>query len=57
MNKHIEEGRGSFCKNRGRYKNPYKKGTRAYDDFERGWLQALKRSPDSLLKKYWSASV
>jgi len=46
VNKHIEEGRVSFYKNRGRYKNPYKKGSRAYDDFERGWSQALKRSPD-----------
>lgn len=28
------------------YKNPYSSGTPEYNAFERGWTQALKRSPD-----------
>ncbi|WP_018991611.1 hypothetical protein [Aromatoleum toluclasticum] len=26
------------------YKNPYQPGTDAFNDFERGWVQALKRA-------------
>ncbi len=45
MNKYIEEGMKSFRKNKCRYKNPYKSGSDQYNDFERGWTQALKRTP------------
>lgn len=32
---------------RGKYKNPYARGTQEYNDYERGWMQALKRSSTS----------
>lgn len=50
MNKYIEEGMKSFRKNKSKYKNPYKPGSDEYNNFERGWSQALKRFPDQLLK-------
>jgi len=52
MNMCIKEGMKSFSKNKGKYINPYKSGSHEYNDFERGWSQALKRSSDRLLKKY-----
>lgn len=39
----VEEGMRYFRKNTG-YKNPYEFGTGAFNDFERGWVQALKRA-------------
>ena len=52
MNKYREEGRKSFHKNKGRYINPYELGSNQFNDFERGWTQALKRAPDRLWKRY-----
>lgn len=52
MNKSIKEGVKSFRENKGKYINPYKPGSDEYNDFERGWSQALKRSSDQLLRKY-----
>ena len=52
MNKCVNEGMKSFHKNKGKYNNPYKIGSNEYNDFERGWTQALKRSSNDLLNKY-----
>ena len=53
---HIREGGRSFYECKGRYINPYRNGSAQFNDFERGWTQALKRSPDQLLRKYQSAN-
>jgi len=51
MNRCIKEGEKAFIKSNGKkYINPYKLGSNEYNDYERGWMQALKRSPDSLWK-------
>ncbi len=54
MNKHIEEGGKSFHKNKGRYINPFRSGSVEFNDFERGWSQELKRSPEHLVREYWA---
>lgn len=41
-----QAGFNSYKEDRDAYKNPYPKGTDDYNMFERGWTQALKRSPD-----------
>jgi len=51
---HIQEGGRSFHECKGRYINPYRNGSAQFNDFERGWTQALKRSPDQLLREYQS---
>jgi hypothetical protein len=48
----IQEGGRCFHENKGRYINPYKQGSTQFNDFERGWSQALKRSPEQLLRDY-----
>lgn len=53
MNRYVREGGRSFYENQGRYINPYGIGTPEFNDFERGWSQALKRSPESLTSDYW----
>lgn len=52
MNKYIREGGRSFNENSGRYVNPYEQGSAEFNDFERGWTQALKRSPEELRMNY-----
>jgi len=52
MNRYTKEGMKSLRKNKGKYINPYKSGCDKYNDFERGWSQALKRSFEHLLKEY-----
>lgn len=42
MNKYVEEGKAMFNPKSVRYVNPYPKGTKEYNYFERGWTQALK---------------
>ena len=39
----VEEGAQHF-REQTSYRNPYKLGTSEFNDFERGWVQALKRS-------------
>ena len=39
----VTQGRKSYLANNGKMDNPYAFGTSEYDDFERGWVQALKR--------------
>ena len=55
MNKYIEEGGRTFHESKGRYINPYERGSNQYNNFERGWFQALKKSPDRLVKDYEAA--
>lgn len=45
----YKEGKESYFSNRGKYHNRYPLGSTEYDAFERGWSQALKKSPDLLL--------
>lgn len=52
MDRCIKEGMLSFHECKGKYNNPYRSGSSEYNDFERGWTQALKRSPNQLLKEY-----
>jgi hypothetical protein len=52
MNRCIKEGMNSFHDNKGKYINPYEIGSDEFNDFERGWTQALKRSSNQLLKSY-----
>jgi len=40
--KDVEAGAKQYLE-RGHYDNPHERGTSAYDDFERGWVQAQKR--------------
>lgn len=39
----VMQGRKSYRANKGKMDCPYALGTPEYDDFERGWVQALKR--------------
>ena len=55
MNKYIKEGGRSFHESKGRYINPYEGRRNQFNDFERGWTQALKKSPDQLLRDYEAA--
>lgn len=52
MNRDIAKGMESFHENKGQLINPYEAGTNQHNDFERGWIQALKRSSVELLKRY-----
>jgi len=56
MDKYIEEGMKCFHKEKGQYINSYAIGTHPYNNFERGWTQAQKRSSVGLLKKYRAES-
>jgi hypothetical protein len=40
----YKEGMHSYRNNKDKYLNPYPKGTKEHDLFERGWSQALKKS-------------
>lgn len=42
----YQEGRKSYFSNKGKYENPYPPGSVEHDIFERGWSQALKRTPE-----------
>jgi len=42
----YKSGYESYLRNKDRYQNPYEHGTNEYNLFERGWTQALKRSPE-----------
>ncbi len=55
MNKYIREGGRSFHESKARYINPYRGGSTQFNDFERGWSQALKRSSDQLIRDYEGA--
>jgi hypothetical protein len=46
-NKTELEGYRSFWLNKGEYKNPYKLSSTLYNLFERGWSQAVKRTPET----------
>ena len=52
MSKQYKEGWESLHRNKGDYINPYPTNSHEYNEFERGWLQALKRCDDAKLRKY-----
>ncbi|MCW8876088.1 MAG: hypothetical protein OQK04_11805 [Kangiellaceae bacterium] len=52
MNKYKKEGMVSFHENKGKYDNPYQKGSEQFNEFERGWTQALKRTSERKLNLY-----
>jgi hypothetical protein len=52
MNKYTEEGMKCFHTCKGEYMNPYNLGSHQYNNFERGWTQALKRSSNQLLNVF-----
>lgn len=47
MSSPFDEGTHDFLHGTGQLTNPYPVGTPQYNDYERGWVQALKRSPTS----------
>lgn len=51
----VEEGARHF-REQTSYRNPYKLGTSEFNDFERGWVQALKRSGVSGSKNTYPSS-
>jgi hypothetical protein len=40
-----------YFEHRGRYRNPYMRGTPEYDAYERGWMQSLKKDGARLVDK------
>lgn len=53
----IEEGFRSYFRNKGALQNPYPKDSQLYFYFERGWVQALKQSPDTESKHGFDDSL
>ncbi len=47
----YQEGRKNYFANKGKYENPYPIGSLEYDAFERGWTQALKKTPEIILRE------
>jgi hypothetical protein len=45
LSKAYKEGLGSFSKNGGKLQNPYDRGTTQNLEFEKGWAQALRATP------------
>lgn len=43
-------GARKYFKDHGVYRNPYVVGTPEYNEFERGWMQSLKRNGGQLVK-------
>jgi len=52
MNRYIKEGIKSFDESMGMHINPYESGSIRYNEFELGWIRALKRSWDQISKRY-----
>ena len=50
-NKAFQLGLNSYVRNRGKYINPFSPSDSRHNDFERGWSQALKRLPDSVMNE------
>jgi hypothetical protein len=44
MSSYYREGRKAYFTNGDRPNNPYQPGSDAYNEFERGWTQSVKRS-------------
>jgi len=45
----VQEGEDSFFADRSKLRNPYPVGSDEYNRFERGWVQAFKKSEAGLL--------
>jgi hypothetical protein len=48
---HIARQRGAreYFLHRGEYRNPYPHGSADFNDYERGWMQSLKRNDGKLV--------
>lgn len=42
-------GAKKYFEEHGKYKNPYPNGTLEFNEFERGWMQSLKRNEGKLM--------
>lgn len=45
----CELGSRDYFEKRGKYQNPYPQGTPEFNQFERGWVQSLKRNEGKLV--------
>ena len=52
--RYIDEGFRSFSLNKGDYINPHPRGTALHNWFEHGWIQAQRRTPDSVAREWES---
>jgi len=57
MNRYIKEGIKSFDESMGMHINPYESGSIRYNEFEFGWIRALKRSWDQISKRYRAEAI
>ncbi|MGC5791375.1 hypothetical protein [Herbaspirillum huttiense] len=48
MQKYVLEGAAAYFSLKGMYRNPYGIGSEEFNDFERGWMQSLKRDDAKL---------
>lgn len=55
MDEVFKQGFNSYSLNKGKLINPYPNGTQAFNDYERGWIQAQKRSIN-FFKNTWNDS-
>jgi hypothetical protein len=44
-------GAKKYFEDRGIYRNPYPRGSPEFDEFERGWMQSLKKDGARLVNK------
>lgn len=52
----YREGMKMYHESRGNYSNPYPVGSPEYNQFERGWMQALKRDNDHSYQSQYRSS-
>jgi len=50
MDEVFKQGFESYSKNKRKLSNPYENGSNHFNEFERGWIQALKRSGNFFAK-------
>jgi len=48
----YKKGESEFFSKQGRYKNPFLMGSREFNDYERGFFQAQKGAPASLVDEW-----
>jgi hypothetical protein len=55
--RYIDEGFRSYSLNKGDYINPHPRDTDRYNLFERGWIQAQKRTPGAVVREWESRKI
>lgn len=50
LNEIKKLGSRKYFEDRGVYRNPYQIGTPEHDEFERGWMQSLRRDDARLIR-------